>query len=225
MRDEVAALLRHARALVGTTLAELAEGLDVPVPAGARNTKGWSGRIIEQELGAGGSHRAQDFESLGIELKTVPVHGDCLPLESTAVCHIDPVAIAGESWDTSYTRKKLSTVLFIALHVPDNAISVGERTVAAARLWSPSPVEEALLRADFEQIVRGYFRAGRANELTGHIGKVLQVRPKGRDAADMRDGFDAHGKPTRLGRCGFYLRPAFVRGILTTPGHPDTAPP
>jgi DNA mismatch repair protein MutH len=224
MRDEVAALLRHARALVGTTLAELAEGLDVPVPAGARNTKGWSGRIIEHELGAGGSQRAPDFEHLGIELKTVPVHGDGSPLESTAVCHIDPVAIAGESWDTSYTRKKLSTVLFIALHVPDKAVSVGERIVAAARLWSPSPAEEALLRADFEQIVRGYFRTGRANELTGHLGKVLQVRPKGRDASDKQDGFDAQGNPTRLGRCGFYLRPAFVRGILAAPDPPDTDP-
>jgi DNA mismatch repair protein MutH len=70
-------LLAHARALVGVTLAELADGLGLPVPAGRVHTKGWSGQIIERELGAGdGPGRGQDFAALGIELKTVPVHGD-----------------------------------------------------------------------------------------------------------------------------------------------------
>ena len=45
-------------------------------------------------------------------------------------------------------------------------------------------------------------------------GGVLQVRPKGRDAADLRDAYDAEGRPTRIGKCGFYLRPAFVARIL-----------
>jgi len=58
---------------VGVTLAELADGLGLPVPAGRVRTKGWSGQIIERELGAGdGSGRGQDFAALGIELKTVP---------------------------------------------------------------------------------------------------------------------------------------------------------
>ena len=113
--------------------------MGLPVPAGRLRTKGWSGRIIERELGLGDtSVRGPDFATLGIELKTVPVTRDLLPLESTAVCHIDPVAIAGESWATSYVRTKLAKVLFVALHVPEGARSVGERRVAAVRLWSPS---------------------------------------------------------------------------------------
>jgi DNA mismatch repair protein MutH len=43
---------------------------------------------------------------------------------------------------------------------------------------------------------------------------VLQVRPKGRDAADLRAAYDADGQPTRVGKMGFYLRPAFVGRIL-----------
>jgi DNA mismatch repair protein MutH len=210
---DLEALLRHARALVGATLAELADGLGMPVPAGATRTKGWSGQVIERELGAGGGH-GPDFAALGVEVKSVPVTGALVPLESTAVCNIDPVTIAGESWATSYVRTKLSRVLFVALEVRPAARSVGDRRVASVRLWTPSASEEALLRADFELFVRDYFRQGRAAEITGHLGAVLQVRPKARSAADLRDAFGPDGLPVRLGKCGFYLRPAFVGDIL-----------
>ena len=214
--SEREALLRHARALVGTSLAEIADGLGMPVPIGAVTTKGWSGQIIERELGAGSTVHGPDFAELGIELKTVPVRADLFPLESTAVCHIDPVAIAGESWMTSYARKKLSQVLFVALEISQGTTSVGERQVSAVKLWSPTPAEEDLLRADFELFVRDYFRRGRAAEITGHLGQVLQVRPKARSSSERRAAFGPDGKSTSIGRSGFYLRPAFVCGILRT---------
>jgi len=212
---DLPALLAHARALVGVELGELDDQLGLPVPAGAVRTKGWSGQIIERELGVEtGGLRGPDFAALDVELKTVPVDAQLVPRESTAVCQIDPVAIAGESWETSYACRKLARVLFVALEVPAGARSVAERRVAAVRLWSPSAAEAALLRADFELFVRGYFRRGRAAAITGHLGRVLQVRPKARNAADRRYGYDEAGRPLRVGKQGFYLRPAFVSGIL-----------
>jgi DNA mismatch repair protein MutH len=211
----LAELLAHARALVGVELGDLADALGLPAPTGRVRTKGWSGRILELELGvAPGGARGPDFAALGVELKTVPVDAVGVPLESTAVCQIDPVAIAAESWDESYVRAKLARVLFVALEVPPHARSVGERRVSAVRLWAPDADEERLLRADFELFVRGYFRRGRADDITGHLGAALQVRPKGRNAADTRDGYDAEGNATRVGKCGFYLRPNFVAAIL-----------
>jgi DNA mismatch repair protein MutH len=208
-------LLAHARALVGVELGELADGLGLPVPSGRVRTKGWSGQILEHELGvAPGGTRGPDFAALGIELKTVPVTPALVPIESTAVCQIDPVAIAAESWEQSYVRQKLARVLFVALEVPPHARSVGERRVAAVCLWSPDAEQEALLRADFELFVRSYFRQGRAEDITGHLGAVLQVRPKGKNAADTRDGYDSTGRETRVGKQGFYLRPSFVAAIL-----------
>lgn len=209
------ALLAHARALVGASLADLADGLGLPVPVGRVRTKGWAGQIIERELGAAdGGVRGPDFAALGIELKTVPVGGEGLPLESTAVCQIDPIAIAGESWESSYVRAKLARVLFVSLEVPPGAPSVGDRRVQAARLWTPSASEEELLRADFELFVREYFRVGRAAEISGAQGVALQVRPKGRNSADLRRAFGPDGAPTAIGKCGFYLRPWFVGRIL-----------
>lgn len=218
MTDEVSALLAHARALVGVDLADLADQMGLPVPpvaAGPERTKGWAGQIIERELGVETNGASgPDFARLGIELKTVPVDEDLRPRESTAVCQIDPVAIAGESWETSTVREKLARVLFVALQVPPGARSVGERRVSAVRLWEPSAEQELLLRADFDLFVREYFRRGRVAAITGHLGAVMQVRPKGKNAADQRDGYDETGAATRVGKCGFYLRPAFVRTLL-----------
>ncbi|HET6279754.1 MAG TPA: MutH/Sau3AI family endonuclease [Polyangia bacterium] len=222
MAADLEALLAHARALVGVELAELADQLGLPVPAGAVRTKGWAGQILERELGVeGGGQRGPDFQALGVELKTVPVDADLAPRESTAVCQIDPITIAAESWDTSYVRQKLARVLFIALEVASPGVgasrSVGDHRVAAARLWSPSPDDERALRTDFELFVRRYFRLGRSDDITGHLGAVLQVRPKGRNAADRRAGYDAEGRATQVGKCGFYLRPSFVGRILRQP--------
>ena len=212
--DALDALLAHARALIGVELGELAEQLGVPVPVGAVHTKGWPGQIIEHELGVEtGGARGPDFAALGIELKTVPVDERRVPLESTAVCQIDPIAIAGESWDSSYARKKLDRVLFVALETRRGQ-PVEQRRVSAVTLWSPTRAEHEVLRADFELFVREYFRRGRADAITGHLGRVLQVRPKGKNAADLRDGYDEQGRPTRVGKCGFYLRPAFVATLL-----------
>ena len=218
MPSDLEALLAHARALIGVELGELADQLGLPVPgtaAGPERTKGWAGQIIEHELGVETNGASgPDFAALGIELKTVPVDSELKPRESTAVCQIDPIAIAGESWETSTARRKLDRVLFIALEAPPGARSVAERRVAAVRLWSPSPGQDLLMRADFDLFVRDFFRRGRADAITGHLGQVLQVRPKGRNAADARDGYDEAGLPARVGKCGFYLRPAFVASIL-----------
>jgi len=207
------ALLGHARALVGVSLADLADGMGLPVPVGAVRTKGWPGQIIERELGAG-EGRGPDFAALGVELKTVPVDPDLTPRESTAVCQIDPIAISGESWETSYVRHKLARVLWVALAVPPDGRDVGDRRVAAVRLWAPAPAEELVLRADFELFVRGFFRVGRGGEITGHQGVALQVRPKGRNAADLRSAYGPDGAPVRIGKSGFYLRPSFVGPII-----------
>jgi hypothetical protein len=103
---------------------------------------------------------------------------------------------------------------FAGFPAPITNGGLNQHLVAARDVWSPSRDEEETLRADFELFVRDYFRRGRADDITGHLGVALQVRPKGRDASDLRDGYDADGRPTRVGKSGFYLRPGFVGRIL-----------
>ena len=143
------ALLAHARALVGVELGELADALGLPVPFGRVRTKGWSGPGDRAGAGRGrvGGTRGPDFAALGVELKTVPgQRSDLVPLESTAVCQIDPIAIAGESWETSYVREKLARVLFVALEVPRapaRSASAGWPPCVSGR---PTPTRARVLR-------------------------------------------------------------------------------
>ena len=128
----------------------------------------------------------------GVELKTVPVTPALVPLESTAVCQIDPIAIAGESWETSYVRASWRACCSWRSRSPPGARSVGDRRVAAVTLWAPDADEEAALRADFELFVREYFRRGRAAEITGHLGARAAGAPEGprlhRSARRLRRG-------------------------------------
>ena len=210
------ALLAHARALVGVELGELADALGLPVPVGRVRTKGWSGQVIEHELGvAVGGTRGPDFAALGIELKTVPVRAETLePLESTAVCQIDPVAIAGESWDSSYVRLKLARVLFVALDVPDGARSVGERRVAAVRLWSPNAAEERRCAPTSSCSCATTTAAGGPPRSPATWAPCCRSAPRGATPPTRATPTTPQGRPTRVGKHGFYLRPAFVARLL-----------
>ena len=209
------ALLAHARALVGTELGEIADNLGLPVPHGQVRTKGWPGQILERELGVeAGGVRGPDFAALGVELKTVPTGADLVPRESTAVCQIDPIAIAAESWETSYVREKLQRVLFVALEVPPDDDSVGARRVAAVRQVALDAVEERALRADFELFVRGYSGAGARTRSPATWARSCRCVPRARTARDLARRLRRRRQPGRVGKCGFYLRPAFVAEIL-----------
>ena len=122
-------------------------------------------------------------------------------------------------------RAKLAHVLFVALEVPPGARSVGDRRVAAVRLWAPAPDEEAVLRADFELFVRDYFRRGRAARDHRPPRRGAAGAPKGATPPTCATRYDADGQPTRIGKMGFYLRPAFVARILgRADGERDTLP-
>ena len=108
-------LLARATALAGLTLGELATRLQRPLPADLRRHKGLIGQYLELALGADGGARPQpDFAHLGIELKTIPIGGDGLPLETTYVCTAPLSGIAGECWQHSLLRRKLSRVLWLS---------------------------------------------------------------------------------------------------------------
>jgi hypothetical protein len=157
------ALLAHARALVGVELGALADALGLPVPVGLVGTKGWSGQLIEQELGVA-------VGGVGDELR---------------------------------------------------ARQAGARVVRGAG----GPARRALGR---RPAGRGRDALGAGGPGGGRAARRLRAvrtrifppwprrrdhRP--RDSADLRDAYDPEGRPTRIGKSGFYLRPAFVARILS----------
>lgn len=209
-------LLARASALSGRTLADVADELGVVVQGDRVHTKGKFGNILEWALGAhGGTGKVHDFPDLGVELKSIPVDSSGRPKESTYVCTFSVADAEREEWAASWVRAKLACVLFVPL-----LIGKGEgpraRTVQPAVLWRPTAEQEAILRADFDDIV-GLVGMGGIEELTAHEGRWLQVRPKARDGTKSAIAYGEDGDRIATVPRGFYLRPSFTDAILRDP--------
>jgi len=208
-----AELLARARALAGSTIAELAERFSLTAPANLRRHKGFVGALLERALGAtAGSRAAPDFEQLGIELKTLPVDTRGRSLESTFVCTIPLIEIGEVEWLSSRVRRKLNRVLWIPVQ-GERQIAVPERRIGEPLLWSLDAASEAALRFDWEELA-GIIGRGDVETITGHIGRCLQIRPKARDSHARRRGVDADGARFAALPRGFYLRATFTSEIL-----------
>ena len=211
MKDE-RALLAGARALGGRTIGEVAAELSIAVPTENRRAKGLAGTVVERALGFGGSHAGPDVPHLGVELKTLPIDARGAPLESTYVCMAphEPEP----SWELSRVRAKLARVLFIPV---TRATSPGARIIGSAFYWSPSEDEDAMLRADWSELTDLLAR-DEADFVGARRGRALQLRPKGRNAADRVRSFSAEGAPRVAPRRGFYLRRLFTARVLRAAG-------
>lgn len=206
-------LLARARALAGLSFAELARELGQPVPADLRRDKGWGGQLIELALGAtAGSRPEPDFAHLGIELKTVPIARSGLPLESTYVCTVPLTGIAGLRWEASLVRAKLAHVLWLPI-LAERGLPVPERVLGTALLWRPDPLQEAQLRADFEELMEAV-ALGRIERITAHQGQYLQIRPKAAHSRVLTAAIGPDGALIQTNPRGFYLRTRLTAAVL-----------
>lgn len=212
-----AALLRAARALAGFTLAELANAVCQGLPAEPLRDKGFIGRVAEHALGlhlhaVSPLVAASDFAALGIELKTLPVTATLTPRESTFVCYVPLTQLTELAWEDSRVAHKLARVLFLPIE-SGAALQFGARRFGRAFLWSPSPEQAALLRADYEELARRV-QDGHAEALDARVGQVMQLRPKAAHGGVRVRVTDGDGVPWRLQPRGFYLRASFTKQIL-----------
>lgn len=208
-----AELLARAESLAGHSLGELADYFGVPVPPDLRRAKGWVGQLLERALVARSASRAQpDFQQLGIELKSIPVDDRGLPCESTFVCTAPLPSVGDLEWEQSPVRHKLARVLWIPVQ-GQRALPIALRRIGAPLLWSPDAEEEALLRFDWDEL-SGLIGRGQTEEITGHLGRCLQVRPKAADSRARRRAWDSDGAVVAVLPRGFYLRASFTASIL-----------
>jgi DNA mismatch repair protein MutH len=206
-------LLSRAWGIAGLTLGELGAGVGVRVPSESVRGKGIAGQILEKVLGATAGSRAEpDFVKLGIELKTIPLDARGKPKESTFVCSISLSVMADTDWEGSTVLKKLSRVLFVPVEAASET-PLRDRRVGRAYAWSPSAEEQRLLRTDWERLA-AMIAAGDVEQITGHLGEVLQVRPKAPHGRSRRRAPDEEGAVQWTMPRGFYLRPGFTGAVL-----------
>ena len=208
-----AELLERARAVAGSTLAELAAALRLPLPDDPRRAKGWAGQLVETVLGAPSAGApGPDFPGLGIELKTIPVTAAGRPRESTWVCTAPMADVTGLRWETSTVRAKLARVLWVPT-VDGADGDFRSRRIGAPLVWSPSPDEEAVIRADWEEFMEE-IALGRLRAISARQGTALQIRPKAADSREREWTTDEEGARVLANPRGFYLRTSFTARLL-----------
>lgn len=211
--DSVSELQRRAAQLAGLTLGELAEIAKVRVPKDFKREKGWTGQLLELALGAqAGSKAQQDFPSLGVELKTIPIDATGAPLETTYVCFAPLLEIAGLEWGQSNVKNKLNSVLWVPID-GRRAIPPKMRMIATPFLWSPTAEQEQWLRQDWEELM-GMISMGEIDSITARQGQYLQLRPKAADGNALTDAVGSNGQLVKTRPRGFYLRKEFTQKIL-----------
>lgn len=206
-------LLDRAIHIAGISFQELADEAGITVPADLRRDKGWVGQLLEWHLGAtAGSKPQQDFEQLGIELKTIPISYTGKPLETTFVCVAPLIGVHGLTWETSHVRNKLSRVLWVPVE-GEREIPLAERRVGSPLIWSPDQDQEAQLKADWEELME-MIVLGRVEQINARHGEVLQLRPKAANGRVLTEAYGSSGKPIKTLPRGFYLRTQFTAQIL-----------
>jgi DNA mismatch repair protein MutH len=206
-------LIERARDVAGLTLGELGKRVGIEVPDEGVRGKGVAGQILEKALGATAASRAEpDFVGLGIELKTIPLDAHGKPKESTFVASISLSAMSDTDWEQSVVLKKLSKVLFVPIEAASRT-PLRDRRVGRAYLWRPDANDLALLRTDWERLAEMIGR-GEVERITGHLGEVLQVRPKAASGSVRRRAPDEEGAVQWTMPRGFYLRPSFTGAVL-----------
>jgi DNA mismatch repair protein MutH len=108
------------------------------------------------------------------------------------------------SWACSPVRHKLSRVLWVPIE-SEPALPFGQRRVGCAVLWSPSPEQEGVLAADWDELAERV-GAGEGDSITAHVGAWQQMRPKAASARVLGRARDAQGALIRARPRGFYLR-------------------
>lgn len=206
-------LLAKAQWLAGFTLGEIAEMLNIPVPPDLKRDKGWVGTLIETALGAkAGSKAEQDFAHLSIELKTIPINHQGLPLETTFVSLAPLTQNNGITWENSHVKHKLSRVLWVPVE-GERHIPLSQRHIGQPILWSPTEEQNLRLQQDWEELME-MIVLGRLAEINARLGEVLQLRPKGRNNRSLAPAINAQGEQVQSLPLGFYLRKPFTAEIL-----------
>ena len=206
-------LLTRTAMLVGMTLSQIAQQVNLSVPDDLSSHKGWTGKLAEIYLGATAANLSEpDFQSIGIELKTIPMANPGVPKESTYICTVNLTETSGISWQSCIVKKKLARVLWLPVE-SNKAIPLQYRRFGSAYLWSPDAEQERILRNDWEEIME-LICIGDLDKVSSSLGRYLQIRPKAANADSLGRSYSKEGIMTATLPRGFYLRSSFTRTLF-----------
>lgn len=198
--------------IVGYSVADFSQALDLPMPESSTKAKGYVGELIELLLGANAQNLpVPDFTHLNIELKSMPVDENFEPLESTFLCHAPLTEIRGLTFEKSPLLHKVRSMLFVFVLAP-RRLALPHRRILDYYLFQPTDKELNQIKSDYDELM-GLVTSGRSSEITARMGTIVQMRPKCADGKQLIEVIDEDGKTSFTRPRGFYMRRSFSRQI------------
>lgn len=198
------AALAKLQELVGVDLGPLAREYGITVHRDGQRNKGWAGQAVERFLGRSpNADKAADFGDWELKVVSLVPDAEGRPRvkDSMAIANFTPDEVEQDAFEDSHLLDKMRRLLVVARYAgdPDDVYSP---VVAATGFDLGDTALYRRVRDDYEEI-RWVLRDEGLYALTGHIGRLIQPRPRG-DGSAM----------------GFYARARFVAymiGLVDTP--------
>lgn len=201
-------LLKHAKSMHDHSINDLSIKYNIQLKENKKN-KGYLGNIIENFFGLKNNNKPiKDFDSLGIELKTIPINNRGIPLESTFICSVPLIKNSGLIWNTSYVRYKINRILWVPIE-KNKSTNIREYRVKYPFLWSPNYEEEKKIKTDWNEIM-DMIVLGKINKINSKYGEVLFVKTKTNSKKNYTQAIGENGQPIFTIPKGFYLRKKFT---------------
>lgn len=208
-----AELLLRAKSMAGKTIFELANEHHIIVPPNLKRNKGWIGQLMEFYLGAhAGNQALPDFLNLDIELKTLPITADFVPLETTFISFAPLLNRDRPIWERSSVYRKLKKVLWIPI-IGAKTQLFSEKIIGDPILHSLTDFENEQLKQDWLELTE-MIHLGQIEHIRAHFGDYLQLRPKAANGKSLTQALNKNGDLIYTRPRGFYLRKNFTSQLF-----------
>jgi len=123
--------------------------------------------------------------------------------------YFDYMKIIEDDWENSTLKKEINKLLFLIFKLPKKDAPQKDAYFDSLFIHIPTTEDLEIMKNDWLTIVN-MIREGKANELTGKIGKIIQTRPKARDSKVLIEAPGGY----KVGRKCFFIRNNYLQKII-----------
>lgn len=203
----VESLISHSKRYWGLKMRDIEKTLGLNLN---RRSKSYAANVIYHALGLmERESNTKEFKNVNINIKTVRCNPGLKPINTMSLRGYRYDEIIEEEWDNSKLKSDIENILMVVLTMPRKGAAQENSILETVLLHIPTDEDMKIIENDWKTIV-SLIKENKADKLTGHIGQIVQTRPK---AANSQDKISAPGGHM-LVKKGFFIRTEYLQGIL-----------
>jgi len=206
-RSFIATLKAKSKKYIGWKIEDIETDLSLNYN---KKGKSYHRMILNHALGinANGALYNQYKES-GLNVKVIRRKPNHNVIYAMSFRSYDYMEIINEKWENSIFNKEVSKLIFLILTLPEDSSPIKDACFDFIMIHIPSDNELEIMKNDWSFIVNK-IKDGRADELKGEEGEIVQTRPK---AENSKSRIKAPGGLMEVRKC-FFIRTQYLQRIL-----------